>query len=560
MHDSSGQSQSVWMDAAGDRYRRGLQDSISTQVCIVGAGIAGMSTALLLAREGVEVVILDDGPIADGETIRTTAHLSNAIDDRYIEIERLHGERGARLAADSHTAAIDKIEALITELSIACDFTRVDGYLFVPPGEPFQLLKDELAAAHRAGLPEVRLVERAPIRSFNTGPALIFPRQGQFHVLKYLLGLAKEFERLGGRIYTRSHVRDVDGKEGLVKLDNGATVHANHFVVATNSPVNDAFVMHTKQAPYRTYAIAMPVERNSVERALFWDTPDPYHYVRLQPLPADHPRHATHELLIVGGEDHKTGQGGDADDRYRRLEHWTRERWPQIEPMEYAWSGQVMETIDGLSYIGRNPKDSPNVYIATGDSGHGMTHGTIAGMLLTDLIQGRGNAWDTLYDPSRRTVKAAGDYLKENLNVAAQYLDYVKPGDVRSVEQIGPESGALVRRGKRLIAAYRDETGQLHERSAVCTHMGCIVQWNKEERSWDCPCHGSRFDIDGEILTGPAISGLSAATEEVQGGSSKRKRESAADRSESAAAERTRHPEKDVPRSRSERSENREAT
>jgi nitrite reductase/ring-hydroxylating ferredoxin subunit len=267
-------------------------------------------------------------------------------------------------------------------------------------------------------------------------------------------------------------------------------------------------VTHVKQAPYRTYVIGAKVPRDSLAYALYWDTADPYHYVRLQPVDD------SSDVLIVGGEDHKTGQKDDAAERFARLETWTRERFPAVAEVSYYWSGQVLEPADGMGLIGRNPGSKNAVYIATGDSGQGMTHGTIAGILLTDLILGHDNPWATLYDPSRVTLRAVRELAKENLNVAAQYTDWVKPGEVKSADDIPPQSGAVLRRGKHRIATYRDASGRVHERNAKCTHLGCVVHWNSAEGSWDCPCHGSRFDPYGKVINPPAISPLEPAPDE----------------------------------------------
>jgi nitrite reductase/ring-hydroxylating ferredoxin subunit len=210
------------------------------------------------------------------------------------------------------------------------------------------------------------------------------------------------------------------------------------------------------------------------------------------------------EILIVGGEDHKTGQADDADARHARLEAWARRWFPAARDVAYRWSGQVMETVDGLAYIGRNPHDEPNVYIATGDSGMGMTHGTIAGMLITDLILGRDNPWATLYNPGRQTVRATVEWLGENLNVMRQYGDWLTAGEVRSADEVAPGSGAVLRRGLHKVAVHRDDQGAIHELSATCPHLGCIVHWNDAEKTWDCPCHGSRFDRLGKVINGPA--------------------------------------------------------
>ena len=467
MKDDSQANTSIWMATANTPSQSPLKESIRTDICIIGAGIAGLTTAFLLGREGRSVVVLDDGAIGGGMTGRTTAHLSNAYDDRYVEIERLHGAEGARLTAESHTAAIEKIAEIVSREKIDCDFQWIDGFLFGAKPDDVKLLDDELAAAHRAGLIAVEKGARAPIDSFDTGAALRFPRQAQFHPLEYLDGLARAIMRDGGRIFGQTHATKIEGgEEARIETSHGPVVTSEVVVVATNTPINDLVAIHTKQAPYVTYVIGVRVPKKSVTRGLYWDTGDPYHYVRLQ-------SENDHDVLIVGGEDHKTGQADDGNERFTRLEQWTRERFPQMSEVEYRWSGQVMEPVDGLAFIGRNPLDADNVYIATGDSGQGMTHGTIAGMLLTDLIQGRKNEWEDLYSPSRIRLKALPDYAAENLNVAAQYVD-------------------------RLT----------HRRSAVCPHLGCVVAWNATEETWDCPCHGSRFSANGKVYQGPANSDL----------------------------------------------------
>jgi len=492
-----------------------LVEDTSTDVCVVGAGIAGLSTAYMLAMEGNSVVVINDGPIGNGMTGRTTAHLASALDDRYYNLERYHGREGAKLAAESHTAAIDRIDQIVSAEAIDCDFSRLDGFLFLPPGASLATLDREFEAAFRAGL-RVERVARAPLPGFHTGPCLRFPRQGQFHPLKYLHGLADAILRNGGRIFTGSRVVGIKGgKAARVETADGYRVDAASVVVATNTPVNDRYSIHTKQAPYTTYVIGLEVPQDTIAPALFWDTaemaglerhigPVPYHYVRLANT-GD-----SSQTLVVGGEDHKTGQAHDCAQRFTRLERWARVRFPAAGKVAFNWSGQVMEPIDGLAFIGRNPADEPNVYIATGDSGNGMTHGTIAGMLITDLINRGESRWAGIYDPSRKPVRAYAEYAKENLNVVAQFANYLAPADFASTEDLKPGEGGIIRQGLKKIAAYRDDTGTLHEFSAICPHMKCIVKWNATEKIWDCPCHGSRFDALGRVLNGPAISGLAS--------------------------------------------------
>jgi len=490
---------SIWADVAMPQFPP-LQENIHADVCVIGAGISGLTTAYVLAKAGRHVVVLDDGPVAGGMTMATTAHITNMHDDRYFEVEKLHGREGARLAADSHTAAIDRIETIVKQEHIDCDFQRLDGYLFLAAGDKRETLERELDAARRAGLRPVTLLERAPFNSFDSGPCLRFPNIAQFHPLKYLAHLARAIEQAGGRIFCDTHADSVEGGVPAVVQAGQHVVTADAVVIATNVPINDRVTIHTKQAPYMSYVVAARVPPGAVPPVLSWDTGDPYHYIRLHG-----------DLLIVGGEDHKTGQATDMAERYQRLEAWARERFPMMGAVELAWSGQVMETQDYLAFIGRNPADHENVYIVTGDSGMGITHGTIAGMLLSDLILGRTNPWAKLYDPARVTLSAAADFARENSNVALQYTDWLTGGDVSSVDEIHPGSGAIVRKGLEKIAVYRDPQGKLHERNATCPHLGCVVHWNRGETTWDCPCHGSRFDCYGKVINGPANRDLAPA-------------------------------------------------
>ena len=500
----SGQTLSSWPQAKNPLETSELTHDLTADVCVVGAGLAGLTTAYFLAREGCSVVVLDKGPVGGGNTGRTTAQLSNALDDRYSELIRIHGEPKARLVAHSHTAAIDMIGAIAHEEGIACNFERVSGYLFAPPGSSRKVLEEELDAAHRVGLTNVQRVAKAPLAGFDTLPCLHFPDQGQFDPLEYLNGLAGAIQARGGQIYTGTAVEDIeDVQPARVRTRSGVTVTAGAVVVATNSPINDRVALHTKQAPYLSYVVAAEIPPGSVTKALYWDTEDPYHYVRVQTLAG-----SDTELLLVGGEDHKTGQADDDKARYARLEAWARERFPSMGRVTYRWSGQVYETLDGLAYIGRNP-GSEAVYVVTGDSGMGMTHSTIAGMLVRDLIMGRENAWALIYDPERKPAKAVGEFAKEMLNVAAQYTDLATPG-ARAANSIEPGTGVVVGFGPTKHAVYYDDDGVRHTYSAICPHLGCVVAWNSGENTWDCPCHGSRFDAYGRVVNGPAKSDLKA--------------------------------------------------
>lgn len=506
---TSGSRLSYWLDSVEPLAYTPLAADLKTDIVIVGAGIAGLSVAYVLAKAGRDVVVIEDGFIGSGETGRTTAHIVNALDDRYTEIAKRLGEKDALLAAASHSSAIDFIEKVIHDENIECQFMRVDGYLFLHPSDKRKTLEDEFEITQRLGL-KTEFVDQMPGISAQNNRALKFPRQAQFHPMKYIQGLSRAVVKYGGRIFTETHAQEI--KEKVVSA-NGHVIEANKIVVATNSPVNDLVTMHTKQHPYRTYVIGALVPKGAIPYALWWDTgdmkskwvTDPYHYVRLQPYDDQH------DLLIGGGEDHKTGQAEDEhipeQDRFAKLEEWLRNKFPTMGEIVYRWSGQVLEPVDSLAFIGRNPGDE-NIYICTGDSGNGMTHGTIAGMLIGDLIQHVPNAWEKIYDPSRITMKAAGDFLKEAGNMAAQYIDYLAPGDVKSVNELQPGQGAIINMGAKKTAVYRDNSNVVHAYSAVCPHLGCIVQWNAAESSFDCPCHGSRFTCEGNVVNGPAQSGL----------------------------------------------------
>jgi glycine/D-amino acid oxidase-like deaminating enzyme/nitrite reductase/ring-hydroxylating ferredoxin subunit len=491
----------IW-NGISNLERQPLREYLEAEVCVIGGGIAGLSTAYQLSRSGKKVALLESRTLGGGDTGVTTAHLASALDDRFSVLEKLIGEERARLAYESHQSAIEAIEETALAEAIDCDLVRLAGYLFLAEGDSPDLLDEERDAAVRAGFTDVERLERAPDAPFDTGPCLRFPRQARFHPLKYLTGLAEAIERRGGHIFTGTHVEEFSGgDEALARTRDGFTVHAQAIVVATNIPAN-LVAIHTKQAPYRTYAIGAGVPAGSVPDALYWDTGDPYHYVRLQRL--DDGR----EVLIVGGEDHPSGQDYEAGARFEKLAQWARKRFP-IQNVEFEWSGQVMEPIDGMAYIGRNPMDADNVYVATGDSGHGLTHGAIAGILIRDLILGRDNPWEKLYNPSRVNFRGAQDFFKNNLHVARHYAEWLtRNGRIEDAGETPRGSGRVLWRGRRPIAVYRDEAGELHEHSATCTHLGCIVHWNDVERTWDCPCHGSSFGPTGEVIHGPAASGL----------------------------------------------------
>ncbi len=509
---TSGANISYWISSEHPISFNPLQEDLATDVVIVGGGIAGLSIAYNLLKSGKKVVLVEDGNIGSGETGHTTAHLVTALDDRYFELERMHGEEHIKLVAESHQSAIDFIEHTIKEENIQCDFERLNGYLFLDPTDQVESLSKEYASATKAGL-KINRLQMVPGLISEPIPCLQFENQAQFHPMKYLKGLCNAVIKMGGSIYTDTHAKKIN-HEGI-STDKGFKINAEHVVVATNSPVNNKYVMHLKQYAYRSYVIGARIPKDSIKKALWWDTGDrdenetipPYHYVRIHSL------NNKYDLLICGGEDHPTGVVDEGriseEDRYALLEYWVRERFNIIDVV-YQWSGQVMEPMDSLAYIGHNPMDKDNVYIVTGDSGNGLTHGTIASLLITDLINGRENKWEKIYTPSRfRLLSAGKTFFKELIGGMMAYLKH-KPKDVRSValSSIKSGEGKIVALDNNKVGAYRDDEDTLHIVDAECTQLGCMVKWNNDEKTWDCPCHGSRFTHAGEVVNGPANTNL----------------------------------------------------
>jgi glycine/D-amino acid oxidase-like deaminating enzyme/nitrite reductase/ring-hydroxylating ferredoxin subunit len=484
---------SLWSATATSPTFPALAVNAEVDVVVVGAGITGLTAAMLLAATGKRVSVVEARRIGCGVSHRSTTHLTEAIDTRYQEIESDFGRDGAKLVAQSSRAAIEKVGELVKAFSIPCDFTRRPGYLYTEKSEDLDVLRKELEAANRAGLP-VELLAEAPL-PFATKGALRFPDQAQMHMVRYLGSLATATQAKGAQIYEDSRVITVeDGEPCIVHLEHGPVIRAKHVFVATHTPLNHVF-LQTKIAAYRSYVLAFPSVQ--IPDGLYWDTEDPYHYL------------STFEVddvpyLVLGGEDHKTGTTTNTEEHLDALLAWTKERIPVPAP-SYRWSAQVEEPVDGLPFIGRSSL-SEHVFVATGFSGNGTTFGTIAAMIVTDLVNDRASPWAELYSATRvKPVAAAGTYLEENIDFPMHlFSDRLQPPDAKTPGEIRPGEGKTIRlRGERL-AVYRDPQGSLHAVSSVCTHLGCLVKFNNAEKTWDCPCHGSRFGVDGAVLDGPA--------------------------------------------------------
>ena len=487
---------SIW-EATAERAGHGRheRDDLYVDVAVVGAGITGTTAAMLAKLGGKRVALVDARVVGGGVTGGTTAHITEAIDTRYATLEQRFGLDGARLAADSSRAAIDKIAELSRRLSIQCDLERLPGYLFTENEDEVESLKGELEAARRAGLrvelerPSLPIVVKAGIR---------FDDQATFNPLSYVIGLADRVEGDGSYVFEQSRVLAVDdGDPCLIHFENGSTLRAGRVILATHAPI-DSVVLNTRVAHYRSYVVSGPVEQ--APHGLFWDTASPYHYVRSY-------RVGGRTELIVGGEDHRTGQEPHTDEAFERLVQYAARFG--LETVERRWSAQVVEPVDGLPFIGNNP-DSEHVYVATGFSGNGMTLGTVAAMILSDACLDRPNPYADLYSATRvKPFAGLGTFISTNIAFPLHLMsDRLRPPDVRSLEEIERDEGCIVRVGGERLAVYRDVAGAYHAVSAICTHLGCQVGFNPAEKSWDCPCHGSRFALDGTVLDGPAITPL----------------------------------------------------
>lgn len=497
-------TESLWADGfLRDPHPRLDRDDLHVDVAIVGGGITGITAGVLLKLAGKRVAVLEARRVGSGVTGGTTAHITEAIDTRYHVLESKFGRAGARLAAESSRAAIELIAELQSRFSIPCGFERVPGYFFTARDEGVEDVQQELESAGRAGL----LVAAAPCPlPILVKAAIRFEDQAQFHPLAYVDTLAGQIAGDGSHVFEGARVITVDeGEPCRVHLENGPTLTADRVILATHAPLSKV-LLQTKVAHYRSYVVSGPVEQAA--HGLFWDTDDPYHYIRSQRV-----GDSTH--LIVGGEDHKTGHETDTEAPFQRLASYARDLG--LRDVTHRWSAQVIEPVDGLPFIGRNAA-SDRVYVATGYSGNGMTFGTIAAKILADACLERPNPYAELYEATRmKPLASLTTFIGENIDFPLHLLsDAVRPADARSVDELEPGDGKIVRVGGERLAVYRDPKGRLHAVSPVCTHLGCQVRFNSAERTWDCPCHGSRFDTEGGVIDGPAVRPLTNKTRLVQ--------------------------------------------
>lgn len=476
-----------------------LTRNTTCDVLVIGGGITGLTTAYLLSQAGKRVCLLERDTIGSGDTYCTTAHLTYVTDLRLSEMAKLFGKQSAGLVWHGGAAAIDTIQEISRREDIDCEFRRIPGFLHASlekDSDEHKSLNADCKLARELGF-EASFVESAPVVG---RPATRFANVAKFHPLKYLAGIATAATKLGCQIFEHSEAMEFVEEPRAVKV-NGKQITCDYIVLATHVPLAgktglvNATLFQTKLAPYSSYVVGAKISSGDYPEASFWDTTEPYYYLRID-------RTKTGAYAIFGGLDHKTGQVDDMEQRYAKLEKMLCRLIPTAK-VDRRWSGQVIETNDGLPYIGET---ADRQFAATGFAGNGMTFGTLAAIMATDAVLGRTNPWSDLFSVNRKKIRGGTwDYITENVDYPYYMLrDWLKGPEAEQTSQVKRGEGKLLRIEGRQVACSRDDTGELHAVSAVCTHMGCLVHWNSTEETWDCPCHGSRFEATGEVIGGPA--------------------------------------------------------
>ena len=493
-------TQALWSATTTFKTYPQLPGNIEVDVAIVGGGITGISTAYHLAKTGLRVAVLEALKVGSGTTGSSTGNLYAPVDERLHTVKSKHNLETLQAVAASRTAAINLIAQRVQQHNLDCEFERVPWYLFSEPGDDLmKQVEQERQAAEEAGIP---VSDQAPAGfPFQVESITNIPNQAQFNPLKYIQGLAAAIEGDNCRIYEGTKVTNVEDGEPCIVHTAQGKVTAKHVVMATHSP-KGIYAVHTAMEPYREYAMAVRLAGPLPAGGVYWHVQQTQHY-SVRPYSNEQGNF----LLVLGGA-HKVGQQEHNEKKFLELEQYLTERF-DVDHIVYKWAAQNYKPADALPYIGTSITQG-HTYIATGFAADGLTWGTLAGMIISDAIVGKENQWARFFDPKRFTpVASAPKFIKENIDVAVHLVkDYLFYDQKTELKDLKPGEGKTLEVNDEKLAAYRDEEGKLHVVSAVCTHMGCIVHFNNAEKSWDCPCHGSRFSVEGEVLEGPAYYNL----------------------------------------------------
>ncbi len=492
--------QSYWIASTGNTNYPTLSEDINVDVAIVGGGLVGISCAYLLKKEGLKVAVLEAGHIAKGTTGHTTAKITSQHELIYGKIKNQMGEELARQYADANETAIYEIKKIAEENNIHCDYISQSAFVYTQQDEYIQKISDEVKVASSLGI-KASYVEEIPF-SIPIKAAARFDNQAQFHPLKYLLALAKTIPNNECHIFEQSRAVDIEeGNNYIITTTQGKKVNAKKVIIASHYPFyNKHGAYFTRIYTERSYVVAIKA-KEKYPGGMYINAEEPARSLRHQP-------YEDGELILVGGDHHKTGQGIDTIEHYKTLIDFANDVFT-VEDIPFRWSTQDCMTLDGLPYVGHFTSDTPNMYIATGFGKWGMTNSMVSAMILRDLITKGESPWQDVYNPSRQTILAsAKNFIVENFNVAQQLIDG-KLSPASEDFDVKPGEGKVVRIDGEKVGAYRDENNTLHLVNITCTHMGCELNWNSAEKSWDCPCHGSRFSYEGEIIEGPASKPLS---------------------------------------------------
>ncbi len=492
-------SESIWTHKAKETTFPQLKENITVDVAIVGAGITGLSTASYLMNRGLKVAIVEANHVGYGVSGFNSGHLTSMLlDMKYSSIHHDFGTEKTQLVGQCQVDAINMIEANIRQYGMDCEFKRIPGFLYAEQPDQVKALEKEFNATQQANVP-CELIDHAPL-PFNTHKAILLPEQARFHPLKYVQGLAQAVAAQDELLFENTHVVGIDQGEQCVVKTRSGTITANKVVLGTHTPIGLWPSIQTRLEPIRSYIIGVRVN-DIIADGLYWDMDEPYHYMRLT-------EDENGPLLIIGGEDHKTGEKEDTATCFKGLEEYAHRHY-DVRSIDYHWSAQLYDPVDGLPYIGPT-QAAPNVYIATGFTGEGLTGGTYAGKIIADAILGVDNAWAAVYRPDRvKPLASAAGFISENVGTVAHFVgDRLKPSEAQTEAEIPAGKGCILMKEGKKVAAYKDESGKVHLMSPVCTHMGCHVNWNNAEKSWDCPCHGGRYDATGHVIDGPPVKNL----------------------------------------------------